>query len=620
MTTPPLGLQRADLPWWRRRLLLRLAGRQTLFCKLLAVVSLLAASASVLLPQKADDDVILRAMRDELDRSRELRVVGGGDDSPYFFSYDLTDTTQFQVAAVLGSAISVSRVRYRSPQIDVRVGSYDFDNTGHIYSGRYTGSRYDTSFPLDDDYPALRDALWLATDTAYKTAVESMARKRASLNAAAAQTEKLPDFSRVEPVKSLAKVTRRKFDDAAWTARTVHLSSLFGAFPEVIASGLDLQILEGTTYLLTNEGTSLRYDDSLARLFARAEGQAPDGMMVRDAVSFQSLDLDKFPSESDMRKGLTDVAENVRALMHAPLGESVSGPTLFEPEAAAQLLAQLLGDNLRSPRKPLAEPGRNVNFIPSELETKIGSRILPDWVDIVDDPTQTTWQGKPLVGFYQFDLEGVPGKPVSVVEKGVLKSFLTTRQPIKSSAVSNGHARLAGSYGARAGAISNLFIKTSHSEPLAALKKQLIEMCKERNKPYGMLVRKLDYPFSAGRNELQALAQSGQQSGGSARPTSPPVLVYRVYPDGREELVRGLRFRGLSTRSLRDVVAASQETVLFDYINNGAPLSILGAGGFLAPTSIVSPALLFEEIEFEVPQEQLPKLPVVPPPPSGSSN
>lgn len=593
-----------------------------MIARFLAVCTLLAASAAVLLPQKKtdDDDVILRAMRDELERSRELRVVGGGDDSPYFFSYDLTDTVQFQVAAVLGSPISVSRVHFRSPQIEVRVGSYDFDDTGHIFSGRYTGARYDTSFPLDDDYPALRDALWLATDTAYKTAVESMSRKRASLNAAAAQAEKLPDFSRVEPVKSIGKISRRKIDEAAWTARTVKLSSLFGPVPEVIASGLDFQILDGVTYLLTNEGAALRYDDSLARLFARAEGQAPDGMMVRDAVSFQALDAEKLPSDAEMRKGLTAVADNVRALAHAPVGESVSGPTLFEPEAAAQLLAQLLGDNLRAPRKPLADPGRNVNFIPSELDTKIGSRILPDWIDVVDDPTQSDWQGKPLVGFYQWDIEGVPGKPVSVVEKGVLKSFLTTRQPIRSSAVSNGHARLAGNYGARSAAISNLFVKASQGEPLSALKQKLIDMCKERNKPYGMLVRKLDYPFSAGRSELQSLAQSGSQSGGSVRPISPPVLVYRVYADGREELVRGLRFRGVSTRSLRDLLAASRETVLFDYVNNGAPLAILGGGGLLAPTSIISPALLFEEIEFELPQEQLPKLPVVPPPTSGPSN
>ena len=167
----------------------------------------------------------------------------------------------------------------------------------------------------------------------------------------------------------------------------------------MIASGLDFQNLDGVTYLLNNEGTAIRYDDSLTWLFARAEGQTGDGMIVRDAVSFQALEPSKFPSEAEMSKALTAVGENVRALAHAPLGESFSGPTLFEPGAAAQLLAQLMGDNLRAVRKPLAEPGRNVNFNPGELDTKIGSRILPDWIDIVDDPTQSTWQGKPLVGF-----------------------------------------------------------------------------------------------------------------------------------------------------------------------------------------------------------------------------
>jgi TldD protein len=589
--------------------------------RLLALTALLAGSATLLLPQKPDsDDVILRAMRDELDRSRELRIVGGGDDSPYYFSYYLTDTHEFQLAAVLGSPISVNRLHFRSPQVEIRVGSYDFDDTGHIFSGRYTGGRFDSTFPLDDNYMALRDALWLATDTAYKTAIESMSRKRAALNSAAAQTEKLPDFSHVEPVKNLGKIPPRKMDEAAWIARVAKLSAVFGAFPEVIASGLDFQNLDGVTYLLTNEGTAIRYDDSLAWLYARVEGQTPDGMMIRDAVSIQALDFTRLPSEAEMRQRVTALGESVRALTHAPLGESSSGPTLFEPAAAAQLLAQLLGDNLRATRKPLAEPGRNVNFNPSELETKIGSRILPDWMDVVDDPTQTVWQGKPLAGFYQYDLEGVPGKPVSVVEKGVLKTLLTTRQPVKSSSASNGHARLAGNYGARGAGISNLLIKTSQADSVADLKKKLIDLCKERNKPYGMLVRKLDFPFSAGRAELQALVQSGPQSGGSVRPISPPVLVYRVYPDGREELVRGLRFRGVSTRSLRDIVAASKESALFDYVNNGAPLSMLGAGGLLAPASVVAPALLFEEIEFEVPQEQLPKLPVVPPPSSGSSN
>jgi hypothetical protein len=236
-------------------------------------------------------------------------------------------------------------------------------------------------------------------------------------------------------------------------------------------------------------------------------------------------------------------------------------------------------------------------------------------LDVTDDSTQMAANGKPLVGFYLFDMEGVRPKPVPVVQKGVLRNFLTTRQPIKNSTGSNGHARLGGGYGTHGAAIGNLFVKAEESEPMAAVKTKMLQMIKDANKPYGMLVRKLDFPFSGSGSELGALAQASSQSGGSTRPVSPPVLLYRVYPDGHEELVRGLRFRGVSTRSLRDIMAATQETALVDFVGNGAPLAFLGAGGYLAPSSIVSPGLLFEELEFEPPRDELPKEPVVPPPP-----
>ncbi len=580
-----------------------------------AAIALLFATFAI--PQTSDDnDPILKAMRDELDRSRQLRVVGGGDDVPYFFSYELSDGDTFRVTASLGALISANRNRLRAPAIEVRVGSYDFDNTGHVYSGIYTGSRLDGSWPLDDNYSNLRESMWLSTDRAYKTALESMSRKRAALNSANAPTEKIADFSQVEPVKNIEKLPRKKIDEAAWTGRTVKLSGIFSGMPDILSSSVDLEIIEGATYFMTSEGTTLRYPDSVAWLNARGEGQASDGMLVRAAVSFAADDAEKLAPESEMRAKVTALAQDIRALAKSPAGESFTGPTLFEPEAAAQLLAQLVGSNVATSRKPLAEPGRPVNFTPSELETKIGSRILPEWFDITDDPTQTTWNGKALAGYSPYDLEGVAGKPVTLIEKGVLKNFVSTRQPVKGFPASNGHARLGGLYGAHTAAITNMFVKTSQSTPLADLKKKLIDMCKERNKPYGMLVRRLDFPFSAGVAELRSLIQSGAQSGG--RPLSPPLLVYRVYPDGREELVRGLRFHGVSTRSLRDVLAASQETTLFEYVNNGAPLALMGAGGYIAPTSIVAPGLLFDEIEFERPQEQLPKPPIVPAPTSGS--
>ena len=584
--------------------------RPVIATAILALIALLAQ------PQTADDDVILRAMRDELDRSRQLRVVGGGDDIPYFISYTLNDIDSFRVNASMGAPVIVSHNHGRVPNVEIRVGSYDFDNTGHIFSGIYTGSRLDGAWPLDDSYQNLREGFWLATDRAYKTALESMARKRAALNSANAPAEKLMDFSKADPVKSIGKLTHKKFDQPGWEARVVKLSGVFNAYPEVLTSFVDLQEIEGATYMANNEGTAIRYADNLSLLHSKAEGQAPDGMVVRDAVSFQEDDIERMPAEAELRKALTAVAENVRALSQAPAGASFSGPTLFEPQAAAQLLAQLIGDNLSVPRKPLAEPGRAVNFLPSELETKVGSRIMPEWFDVTDDPTQASWNGHPLPGNYPFDDEGVAPKAVSVIEKGVLKNVLATRQPVKGFSASTGHARLPGSYGAKSAAIGNLFVKSSQATPLADLKKKLMDMCKERGKPYGMLVRKLDFPFSGSANELRQLAAASGQSGGSVRPVSPPLLVYRVYADGREELVRGLRFRGVSTRSLRDILAASRETALFEYTNNAAPLALLGAGGYLAPAAVVSPALLFEEIEFELPQDQLPKPPIVPPPTS----
>jgi TldD protein len=578
----------------------------------------LAASAAWLVSQSPGlsipaDETLLRAMRDELQRSKQLAVVAG-QDAPYFFSYTLTDAETLRISASMGAVVSVSRSRFRSPETDVRVGSYDFDNTGHIFSGIYSGSRYDGNWPLDDDYTNFRSELWLSTDRAFKAAVESMARKRASLNNSAASTEPLPDFAKVTPVVSIGKVSRPKVDDDAWTARTARLAAIFNSYKEIWSSGLELQLIQGPTTLMNSEGTAVRYNDDMYWMYAKAEGQAPDGMLLHDAVSIQSLELDKFPSEAEMRKSLTEVGDNVRALVRAPQGESYSGPVLLEPRAAAQLLAQLVGDNLRVPRRPLSDPGRNVPFAPSEFESRLGARVLPDSFDVTDDATQTTFNGKPLAGFYPFDMEGVPPKPVSVVEKGVLKNFLTTRQPLRGFPASNGHARLPGNYGTYSAGIGNLFVKSSETAPLADLKKRLIELTQTRGKPYGMLVRKLDYPYSATTSELQSLAQASAQSGGSARPVSPPLLIYRVYPDGREELVRGLRFRGLTTRTLREILAASSETDMFDFVNVAAPLAILGAGGYLAPASVISPGLLFDELELEPPQDQLPKPPTVPPP------
>ena len=565
-------------------------------------------------PAPAPGEEILRAMLDELGRSRTLRLMLL--DVPYFIEYALHDGENVSVSASLGGLISLRRARYRLPRIQVRVGNYEFDNTNFVGSDFYSGARYEVDqFPLDNSYPVLRHHLWLATDTAYKAAVESLARKRAALKNVTL-TDRMADFARVPPVKMIEKVRPEAVDESFWSARLRRLSAVFQDFPQVFSSVVDFDASQSAQYLVNSEGALIRDLENLFMVRVRATTQAPDGMLLRDASAFHALDSSKLPSELDMERGVRQVAENLTALARAPVGEAYNGPVLFEGIAGPQILAELLGRNLAVPRRPVTLPGRALPFLASELEGRLGVRILPEWMDLVDDPTQKEWRGRPLLGAYRVDLEGVVPNPLPLVEKGVLKNFLATRQPVRGAETSNGRARLPGSFGAKTPSFSNLFARASETVTSAQLRQKLIELCRQRNKPYGIIVRKMDFPSSASFEELRRLLTGMAQS--AARPVSLPILVYRLYPDGREELIRGLRFRGFNTRSLKDILAASDETYVLDFLDNSAPFALMGGASFSCENSVIAPSLLIDDLEMEKPQEELTRPPLVPPPPLSS--
>jgi TldD protein len=195
------------------------------------------------------------------------------------------------------------------------------------------------------------------------------------------------------------------------------------------------------------------------------------------------------------------------------------------------------------------------------------------------------------------------------VQKGVLKGYLLTRQPVKGFEGSNGRARMPGSYGASTPGISNLFVSSSQGVAPADLKKQLIDLLQTRNKPYGILVRKMDFPSAASREEaIRLLSSAGQ---GSGHPVSVPILAYKIYPDGREELVRGLRFRGFNVRSLKDILGVGNDATVFDFTDNPAPFALLGATGYFSEACVVAPSILIDDLELHPIEEELPKLPVV---------
>ncbi len=553
-------------------------------------------------------DPVLRAMHDEMERSRKLTV--SNLEAPYFIEYLMDEEESFSVTASLGGLIARRHERFRSPEVRVRVGDYKFDNTNYAGSGFSSGTRYDLErFPLEDAYPVLRRYFWLQTDSVYKSAVEAISRKRAALRNLSA-SEQIDDFAHAEPVHYIRALSRLAIDEEAWTNRVRALSAIFAQYPEVKNSTVVLESGDGGYYLVNSEGAEVRAPESATYLRAQATAQAPDGMTVRDAVAFHSLDAARMPTDAELNRGVAALAENVVALAHAPKGEDYSGPVLFAGVAGAQIFAEVLGRNLAIARRPAMEQGRS-GFSASELEGRIGARILPDSFDVVDDPTQKEWRGRPLFGSYDVDREGVAAAPLRLVEKGVLKGFLLTRQPVRGFEGSNGRARMPGNYGAGAAGISNLFIGSSETTPAAELKEKLMELCRTRNKPYGIIVRKMDFPSSAPLDEVRRLLSGAQ---GTTRPVSIPILVYKVYTDGREELVRGLRFRGLNARSLKDILAAGDDSTVFEFMNSTAPFALIGASSFTAETCVVAPSILIDDLELDPVEEELPKLPVVPAP------
>jgi hypothetical protein len=547
-------------------------------------------------------------MHDEIERAKSLTIPNL--EAPYFIQYTLDQEESFNVSAMLGGLMERRHERFRSPDIRVRVGSYKFDN-GNFAGGGGGGTRYDLErFPIENEYPILRRYFWLETDGAYKGAVEAISRKRAALRNLT-QSDQLDDFAPAPPVHSIHELGKLSIDEDAWANRVRALSAIFSNYPGVKTSGVNLESSAGGTYVANSEGTEVSAPETVTILRAAASAQAPDGMNVRDAIAFHALDPLHMPSDAEMARAVNTLAENVTALANAPKGEDYSGPILFEGEAGPQVFAEVLGRNLTVTRRPVTEGGRGGSALPGEFEGRVGSRILPDYIDVVDDPTQKEWRGRPLFGSYEVDREGVIAQPLRLVEKGVLKGYLLTRQPVHGYSGSNGRARLPGSFGAATPTLSNLFVSATETVPVADLKKKLIELCQTRSKPYGILIRKLDFPSSAARDEAIRIIQA---SGGSSRPVGPPILAYKVYPDGREELVRGLRFRGFNGKSLKDIMAVGDDSVTLEYMENGGAFAMLNSGGYTTEVSVVAPSLLIDDLELHAVEEEMPKLPVVPPP------
>ncbi|MFB3923618.1 MAG: metallopeptidase TldD-related protein [Terriglobia bacterium] len=584
------------------------------FC---AAMVLLAAAA----PLGAADDVIRQAMKDELERSmQKLRL--NDLDRPYFIAYTVQDGETVAASATFGSLTASEANHVRLLTVEVRVGDYALDNTNFFSmpSGPAGVTRLfggTLTVPLDDDYREIRRQIWLATDSAYKKALEDIARKRAAMRNRT-QSEQLPDFSKEQP-GSLTEdepnvaVTQDEAD------RTVkQLSAAFRELPAAYISTVRLRAGTIHTYYLNSEGTSFTRVTPSISLMALAGTQAADGAPIQEFISVFGRSRSDLPSTADFAARIREMGERLERLRNAPRLDRYTGPVLFEGQAAAELFCQLFAPRLLAARLPIADNPQVETFLAS-LENpfldKLGSRVLPDALSVADNPTLTEYRNAPLAVHYVVDDEGVRARENILVDHGILKTLLTTRSPVSGIEHSTGNRRGAGILP------SNLIVTATGGLSEAALRERFIQMLKQRGKEFGIVIRRLGNPaLKASPEDVGAMFM---QRGRNDERVDNPTEAYKLFLDGHEELIRNLELTQIGAATFRDIVAASDTPAVYSapfiartmgMFQTMALFEMAQGEGGASIVSVAVPSLLFDEVSIRRPGGQIPQLPVSSPP------
>ena len=517
---------------------------------LLALSILIAPGFAQQKAAQASDDVVLGAMRAELDRSK-ARLKMDQVAAPYYIEYRIFDLDQYSAEAAFGALRFDVRSRFRFVRVVVRIGDYKQDS----YFGQGQGTL--DVMPLDNDMLALRHQLWLATDRAYKSAAESLTAKQAQLKQLTVD-QPADDFAHADPVQSIGPLATLEFDPEPWKRMLQDASSLYKEDPaiESVESRLSFQVVN--RYLINSEGTVVRSGQSLYEMAIAASTQAADGMSLARDNAFVVASVKELPSAADFVARAKKLASSLKDLREAPVTEEeYRGPVLFSADAATSVFADLVGENVLGHKPELGKNSRTTGAFAASYKT----RVLPDFISVVDDPTISSYGGQALLGHYAIDDEGVPAQRVSLIEKGTLVNYVIGREPIRDFPTSNGHGRARVPTNPAGPSLGNVIVTSAQPLSKEDLKKKLIDLCQQRDLPYGYYVDTFG-------------------------PALSPRLLYKVWvKDGHEELVRGGAFGDLDIRALRsDLIAAGDAPYVDNHLLN-------------IPHSIVAPSILFDELE-----------------------
>jgi predicted Zn-dependent protease len=513
---------------------------------------------------------LLDILSDELQRNFSL-LKQKADPPPYYMDYTVTDEESQSVSATMGTIESKHTNRLRFLDITLRVGSPELDNYHQVNGQRGRFTRGDI-LALDNVPDAIRRKVWLDTDRTYKLAVQRLIEIKSNQETKVKDADDSADFSSEPPSVYQEPPAALGALDAEWVKRVRKWSAELANSRDVLYSNVDLSMQRVSKYMVSTEGTRLLHGRDFVGLSIVARGKAMDGMDLVDLEDFQAADLAHLPPEAEIAAAARRVGENLSKLVKAPAVEPFVGPAILSGRAAAVFFHEIFGHRIEGHRQK--DEGEGQTFTKA-----VGSPVLPSFLSVLFDPTRRTLGGVDLNGYYTYDDEGVKARPVTVVENGVLKTFLMSRSPIQGVEHSNGHGRRQPGLEV-VSRQSNLIVESAKQVSEQALREMLVAEIKRQNKPYGLLFDEVTGGYTTTqRRGLQAF-------------TVMPLIVYRVYADGRpDELVRGVDIVGTPLASFSKILATSDRPQVF----NG----YCGAESGQVPVSAISPSVLVSEIEIQ---------------------
>jgi len=526
-------------------------------------------------------------MKSELDRT--MSQLKDKTVPPYFLSYAVTEVTSTLIAASMGAIETDVTSKRRILDVDLRVGSYQLDNTRSIRGVAFEMGRgtRGVEMPMGDNERALRSVIWSATDKAYRSAAERYGKVLTNLQVKVREEDTSADLSHERAYNSVGQIAPFEYDTAMWRDRVRSLSAMCAGQEYILSGRVSFQTDRLIKYFVNSEGSVIQTSEPIVKMFVIVKCKADDGMTLPLYESYSAYSTGRLPSKQSMENDVRRMLELAKRLRVAPLLETYTGPAILSGRSSGVFFHEIFGHRAEGHRQ------KDVNSSQT-FKAFLGKKILPDFISVIFDPTIRQLRGNDVVGAFEYDDEGIPGQRVVAVDSGVFKSFLMSRAPIENFPTSNGHGRHQA--GLRpVSRQSNLIVEAAQTVPYDTLRAMLRRECIKQKKEFGLWFDDIQGGFTfTGRTVPNAFNVQ-------------PLVVYKVFADGRpDELIRGVDLIGTPLTTFNNIVAAADDLGIF----NG----VCGAESGGVPVSASSPSILVSTIEVQKKHKSQAKPPLLPDP------